>query len=68
MLASHAIDPAIERLLKEEDVSGFLERRQQRVTGDLRTFLERKCEWGFENTSPLVDLEIDDLDDGNDAA
>lgn len=67
VLASHAIGPAIERLLAEDDVATFVELRQKRVTDDLRRFLERKCEWGFENTPPLADLEIDDLDGGDDA-
>jgi hypothetical protein len=36
----------------------------------LESFLRRKCEWGFENTPPLHELLIEDLDGegDNDAA
>lgn len=63
VLESHAVPPEIERLVLDEDVPAFVEARQRRLTEDLRTFLERRCEWGFENTPPLADLVLDDLDD-----
>jgi len=68
VLASHAITPDIERLLVQDDVAGFVEARQQKLTIDLREFLERKCEWGFENTPSLTSLLLEDLVDGDDDA
>ena len=65
VLASHTITPHIEHLLGEEDVPRFIEARQEKLTADLQGFLRRKCEWGFENTPPLADLVVDDLDNGD---
>jgi hypothetical protein len=64
VLASHAITPEIERLLVDEDVPGFIDARQAQLTTNLQRFLRHRCEWGFENTPPLADLVLDDLDDG----
>lgn len=61
-LCSHAITPEIERFLIEDDVPRFVEARQEKLTRDLQEFLRRRCEWGFENTPPLADLVLDDLD------
>jgi hypothetical protein len=63
VLESHGVPPDVEQLVLDEDVPAFIEARQRRLTEDLRTFLERRCEWGFENTPPLADLVLDDLDD-----
>ncbi len=67
VLESHAITPQIEQLILEEDVAGFVAARQDRIGDDLLTFLRLRCEWGFENTPALSDLELDDLDDATDA-
>jgi hypothetical protein len=63
VLASHLVSPECERLLQVEDVVGFVERRHVDVVDHLKRFLTLVCEWGFENTPPLDDLELDDLDD-----
>ena len=63
VLESHAITPQIEQLLLDEDVSGFIDARQEKVTTELRDFLQRKCEWGFENTPSLSHLVLNDDDD-----
>ncbi len=65
VLTSHAITPEIERFLIDGDVPRFVEERQEKLTTDLQDFLRRRCEWGFENTPPLADLVIDDLDDAD---
>lgn len=63
VLRSHLISPEAYRFLTDEDVERFVERRHDDVLDHLRTFLALKCEWGFENTPPLRDLDLDDLDD-----
>ena len=68
VLASHLISGECEQLLQTEDVVSFVEQRHSDVVGHLRRFLSLVCEWGFENTPPLVDLELDDLDDELDVA
>lgn len=68
VLASHLVDPRAEGYLLREDVPRFVEERQTAVVEQLQTFLTVKCEWGFENTPPLADLELNDLDDEFDAA
>ncbi|MGH3720662.1 MAG: DUF262 domain-containing protein [Pseudonocardiaceae bacterium] len=69
VLQSHSISPESERHLVAGDTVAFLESRQMDLQRVLESFLRRKCEWGFENTPPLHELVIEDLDDeGNDDA
>lgn len=68
VLTSHGFTPPIEQLIIDQDIAGFLDARQDQLAADLSSFLEKRCEWGFENTPPLSDLVMDDLDDGDDAA
>lgn len=68
LLASHAITPEIAAELLVEKVEEFVELRQIGLDANLRDFLRHKCEWGFENTPPLDDLVLDDLDSGADDA
>jgi hypothetical protein len=60
---SHAITPEIESLLEREDTQGLLSQRQIELARVLESFLQRKCEWGFENTPPLAEMVIEDLPD-----
>ncbi|MGB6162794.1 MAG: hypothetical protein WCF33_20930 [Pseudonocardiaceae bacterium] len=69
VLHSHSISPESERLLVVGDIVAFLESRQADLQQVLEPFLRRKCEWGFENTPPLHELLIEDLDgEGDDDA
>lgn len=67
VLSSHGIAPGSEELLIREDVAGFLDARQTTLTAELRTFLKRKCEWGFESTPPLSQLVLSDDEYTDDA-
>ncbi|MGH3873815.1 MAG: DUF262 domain-containing protein [Pseudonocardiaceae bacterium] len=69
VLHSHSISAESESHLAAGDIVVFLESRQADLQHVLESFLRRKCEWGFENTPPLHELLIEDLDDeGNDDA
>jgi hypothetical protein len=69
VLHSHSISPESERQLAAGDIVAFLESRQMDLQQVLESFLRRKCEWGFENTPPLHELLIEDLDgEGDDDA
>jgi len=61
VLASHLISPHGVSLLRAGDVTSFLRTRQEDLVRDLAGFLQRMCEWGFENTPPLSELVIEDL-------
>ena len=69
VLHSHSISPESERQLAAGDTVAFLRSRQADLQQVLESFLRRKCEWGFENTPPLHELLIEDLDgEGDDDA
>lgn len=69
VLQSHSIRSEGESQLASGDVEAFLQSRQADLQRVLEVFLERKCEWGFENTPPLSEMLIEDLDgEGNDDA
>ncbi|MGH3868041.1 MAG: DUF262 domain-containing protein [Pseudonocardiaceae bacterium] len=69
VLHSHSISPESERHLAAGDTVAFLESRQTDLQQVLESFLRRTCEWGFENTPPLHELLIEDLDgEGDDDA
>ncbi|MGH3921601.1 MAG: hypothetical protein ACRDTT_01785 [Pseudonocardiaceae bacterium] len=69
VLHSHSISAEAETLLAAGDTVAFLLSRQADLQQVLKSFLQRKCEWGFENTPPLHELLIEDLgDEGNDDA
>jgi Protein of unknown function DUF262 len=69
VLHSHSISPESERQLAADDTVAFLQSRQMDLQQVLESFLRRKCEWGFENTPPLHELLIEDLDgEGDDDA
>ncbi|MGH3826698.1 MAG: DUF262 domain-containing protein, partial [Pseudonocardiaceae bacterium] len=69
VLLSHSISPESERNLAADDTVAFLESRQADLQHVFAAFLRRKCEWGFENTPPMHEMIIEDLDgDGDDDA
>jgi len=74
VLRSHGITCDTAALLAGSRAVEFLEARQATLRDDLKHFLERMCEWGFEDTPSLADLVVEDLDDadpdieGNDGA
>lgn len=70
VLRSHVITPQVEDLLPGDQVEDLLTARQVELALVLTSFLQRKCEWGFENTPPLSELVIEDLpgEEGDDAA
>lgn len=62
-LLSHAITLEMADLLGslgEGAVTDFLRARQERLASELHDFLERMCEWGYEDTPPLDDLLVPD--------
>ncbi|MEU4829705.1 DUF262 domain-containing protein [Streptosporangium sp. NPDC023615] len=63
VLDSHLITPETAALLRDGHVAAFLRARQERLVSELQTFLQRMCEWGFENTPPLGELLLEDLPD-----
>ena len=67
MLDSHAIDPPLVAALLRGDANAFLDGRQERLTSRLVDFLGRMCEWDFEDTPELSELDLDD-EDGDDFA
>jgi hypothetical protein len=69
VLRSHSISTESECHLAAGETVAFLESRQADLQQVLESFLRRKCEWGFENTPPLHELLIEDLDgEGDDDA
>jgi Protein of unknown function DUF262 len=69
VLHSHSISAESERHLAAGDTVAFLQSRQADLQQVLESFLRRKCEWGFENTPPLHELLIEDLNgEGDDDA
>jgi hypothetical protein len=69
VLHSHSISTESECQLAAGDTVAFLRSRQADLQQVLESFLRRKCEWGFENTPPLHELLIEDLDgEGDDDA
>ncbi|MBL8932483.1 MAG: DUF262 domain-containing protein [Kineosporiaceae bacterium] len=62
VLDSHSIDDSTARLLADNEIERFLRTRQSRLQAELSDFLDRACEWDFENTPPLSSLVLDDDD------
>ncbi|WP_199832027.1 GmrSD restriction endonuclease domain-containing protein [Streptomyces acidiscabies] len=60
-LASHLISSDMTHLITEGRTVDFLKARQVKLQSQLTSFLERMCEWNFENTPPLISLLIEDL-------
>jgi hypothetical protein len=56
-LATHSITP---QMLEADPVEGFLTLRQEALERQLDTFLQQRCEWGFEDTPSLSSLLFED--------
>jgi len=65
-LRSHLLDDYLVGLLIGGKVNEFMAARQQRLREHLATFLNRTCEWEFEDTPPLKELVLGDLGAGAD--
>ncbi|MEU9830287.1 DUF262 domain-containing protein [Streptosporangium sp. NPDC048047] len=61
VLDSHLITPAMAALLRDGQSVPFLKARQEKLISNLAEFLQRVCEWRFEDTPPLDELTIEDL-------
>ncbi|WP_107062686.1 DUF262 domain-containing protein [Streptomyces hygroscopicus] len=66
VLESHCLDRAMLNVLAQGDRNGFLALRQATIAGQLRDFLGRMAEWGYEDTPALDSLDLDDLDELDD--
>jgi hypothetical protein len=64
-LRSHLLDDRMVTTLGSGDVTQFLMDRERVLQVQLTRFLQRMCEWGFEDTPPLSALVVEDLDDGD---
>jgi Protein of unknown function DUF262 len=67
-LRSHGIVEDAADLLARGKVEGFLEARQETLKQDLRGFLSHACAWGLEDTPPLDEFVIEDLEVSDDVA
>jgi hypothetical protein len=67
-LASHLISSDMASLIAEGRTVDFLKARQEALQTQLNSFLERMCEWRFENTPSLSSLLVEDLGEGDDNA
>ncbi|GAA4241781.1 hypothetical protein GCM10022254_72030 [Actinomadura meridiana] len=67
-LASHEITPEMVEQLRGGDTVGFLRLRQGALQRRLTDFLSSRCEWGFENTPPLDQLLVEDLEEDDELA
>src|SRR5690606_36930635 len=63
VLRSHLLDPASLTLLAEDEVEAFLARREASIEAATQRILMQVTGHGFEDTPPLDDLDLDDLDD-----
>jgi hypothetical protein len=68
MLMSHALTEEILDLLRGGAIEQAMALRQKLLAGNLEKFLDWMCEWGFEDTPPLVELLLDDEDVRDDEA
>ncbi len=63
VLDSHSITAASAKLLADERHEDFLNARHELLEERLITFLKVMCEWSFEDTPALEELDLDDEDD-----
>ncbi|MGZ3142745.1 DUF262 domain-containing protein [Lentzea chajnantorensis] len=62
-ISSHCIDESMIRHLANGQVVKFLQSRQEALQDQLSHFLQRQCEWNFENTPSLSELVLDGDDE-----
>jgi uncharacterized protein DUF262 len=60
VLTSHCLSPVMVEALSSGQTTEFLNRRQEALQVQLTDFLERRCEWGFEDTPSIADLVVED--------
>jgi hypothetical protein len=63
VLSSYCINREVVEHLRRGDRDAFLSARQDLITEQLRSFLQRMAEWGYEDTPSLDSLDLDDPDD-----
>ncbi len=63
VLDSHTLTDEIVEMLRAGTFPQALEARQELLAQNLRDFLKRTCEWGFEDTPPLSELMMEDESD-----
>jgi uncharacterized protein DUF262 len=68
LFASHALDAGLIDALAHGDKGGFLNDRQTRIEGVVKSFLERMAETHLEDTPPLDSFDLDDMDEERDDA
>jgi hypothetical protein len=67
VLDSHAMTPEALALLGQGRHAEFLHAREAELRARLERFLSRMCEWDFEDTPALSELDLDeDADEGDD--
>ncbi|WP_312858206.1 DUF262 domain-containing protein [Pseudonocardia pini] len=66
VLRSHNLNHAVVDALAAGKIADFIEGRDSLLQANLEAFLERECEWKFEDTPSLSDLVVDDEDDVSD--
>ena len=59
MSESHLIDQELGEALDRDAIEEFVEGRQAKMVEELGAFLQRACEWTFENTPPLASFDLD---------
>ena len=64
VLDSHAISPQAAERLSDGLSEEFIEARHELLSVRLKAFMDQMCEWSFEDTPPLAELELDEDDDG----
>ncbi|GAB3879944.1 DUF262 domain-containing protein [Kibdelosporangium lantanae] len=60
MLGSHLITTEMVTRLGTDGYDGFLRARSQKLHEQVQDFLSRMCEWDFEDTPTLAELDFDD--------
>lgn len=68
VLESHVMTPELAALLDAGDAAAFFEKRSALIEERTRHFLQRTAEIGFEDTPPLDELDLDDVEVRDDAA
>lgn len=68
LLASHALDAELIKILAEGNKTAFLDGRQQRIKQVVADFIERMAETKLEDTPPLDGFDLDDMGSERDDA
>ena len=68
VLESHALDLELADALRDNDYDKFVLSRGPRMRDVTQNFLERMTETTFEDTPPLDELDLDDIEEESDLA